>query len=248
MFGARLSAAVCLAYYAAFWLMLDDAYWAGTSAAVAMQPTLGASQRKSGFRLLGTGVGAVFAVALTACFPQDRVGFLSGLALWGGVCAFVNGLLANFAAYAAALAGYTAAIIAAGAMDNPDQVFVVAINRASAVIVGVASVELVVALTNRGGAVAKAAAELTEVAAAIRDRIVDELSADGGRGTALDALPTLLGRICALRAPIETVFGESLEIRSRKQILDASVAGLFGALSNWHGLRLHFTADRKSVV
>ena len=111
LFGLRLWAAVCLALYAAFWLELDNAYWAGTSAALVCQPHLGASLRKGEFRMIGTLIGAVAIVVLTACFPQDRLGFLVGLALWGGVCALVVTLLHNFAAYAAALAGYTAAML-----------------------------------------------------------------------------------------------------------------------------------------
>src|ERR1700758_4986073 len=112
LFGLRLWAAVCLALYIAFWLELDNAYWAGTSAAIVCQPHLGASLRKGWFRLIGTVVGAVAVVVLTACSPQDRAPFLIGLALWGAGCALVATLLRNFAAYAAALAGYTAAIIA----------------------------------------------------------------------------------------------------------------------------------------
>ena len=34
LFGLRFWAAVCLALYVAFWLELDNAYWAGTSAAI----------------------------------------------------------------------------------------------------------------------------------------------------------------------------------------------------------------------
>ena len=46
LFGLRLWVAVCLALYIAFWLQLDNAYWAGTSAAIVCQPNLGASLRK----------------------------------------------------------------------------------------------------------------------------------------------------------------------------------------------------------
>src|SRR6202045_4435081 len=112
LFGLRLWAAVCLALYIAFWLQLDNAYWAGTSAAIVCQPSLGASLRKGWFRMVGTALGAVAIVALTACFPQSRMSFLLGLALWGAACGLMATLLRNFAAYAAALAGYTAAIIA----------------------------------------------------------------------------------------------------------------------------------------
>ncbi len=112
LFGLRLWAAVCLALYIAFWLQLDNAYWAGTSAAIVSQPSLGASLRKGWFRMVGTVVGAAAAVVLTACFVQDRLGFLVALALWGAASCLVATQLRNFAGYAAALAGITAAVIA----------------------------------------------------------------------------------------------------------------------------------------
>src|SRR5215467_10914538 len=65
LFGLRLWAAVCIALYIAFWLQLDNAYWAGTSAAVVFQPSLGASLRKAWFRMVGTVIGAVAIVVLT---------------------------------------------------------------------------------------------------------------------------------------------------------------------------------------
>jgi uncharacterized membrane protein YccC len=142
LFGLRLWAAVCLAFYIAFWLELDNAYWAATSAAIVCQPSLGASLRKGWFRLVGTVVGAVVIVALTAAFPQQRIGFLLGLALWCAACGLVATLLRNFAAYSAALAGYTAAIIASdelGAVGgaNGGQVFMLAVTRASEISIGI---------------------------------------------------------------------------------------------------------------
>src|SRR5271168_3258040 len=75
--GLRLWASVCLAFYIAFQLELDNAYWAGVTAAIVCQPQLGASLRKGWFRMIGTMVGAIAIVVLTACFPQDRVVFLT---------------------------------------------------------------------------------------------------------------------------------------------------------------------------
>src|ERR1700758_4891754 len=109
LFGLRVWASVILALYVSFWLQLDDASWAGTSAAIVCQPQLGASLRKGWFRMLGTVIGAIAIVLLTACFPQDRGLFFGVLAVWGAACALMATLLANFASYAAALAGYTAA-------------------------------------------------------------------------------------------------------------------------------------------
>ena len=54
LFALRLWASVCLALYIAFWLQLDNPFWAGTSAAIVCQPQLGAALRKGWFRMIGT--------------------------------------------------------------------------------------------------------------------------------------------------------------------------------------------------
>ena len=90
LFGLRMTAAICIALYLAFRLQLDNPSWAGTSAGIVCQPVLGASLRKGVFRLVGTVAGAVAAVVLTAWFPQERVGFLLGMARWCGACSFAS--------------------------------------------------------------------------------------------------------------------------------------------------------------
>jgi uncharacterized membrane protein YccC len=171
LFGLRLWAAVCLALYIAFWLQLDNAYWAGTSAAVVCQPSLGASLRKAWFRM----VGAMAIVVLTACFPQDRIGFLLGLALWGAACGLVATLLRNFASYAAALAGLTAAVIASdelGAIGGANGgVFMLAVTRASEICIGIICAGVVLAATDFGGARQRLAAELATISAEIAGRL-----------------------------------------------------------------------------
>ena len=109
--GLRTAAAVSIALGLAFWLELDNAYWAGTTAAIVCQPVLGSSLRKALFRTYGTLAGGTAAVLLWAAFPQDRIGFCLGLAGWCAMCGFLGHRLTFFAAYGAQLAGYTAAII-----------------------------------------------------------------------------------------------------------------------------------------
>src|SRR5262252_9249736 len=155
LFAIRLWASVCLALFIAFWLELDNPYWAGASASVVCQLQLGASLRKGWFRMIGTVVGAVVIVVLTALFPQNRIGYLGLLAVWGGLCAFAATAFSNFASYGAALAGYTAAIIATNNLGatggaSPD-VFLVAVWRASEICVGIACASLVMAATDFGG-------------------------------------------------------------------------------------------------
>src|SRR5712675_1581162 len=143
LFGLRIWTSVCLALLVAYWLQLDDAYWAGTSASIVAQPGLGASLRKGRYRAIGTIVGAVVIVLLTALFPQNHVGFLLSLTLWGATCGFLATVLPDFAGYGAALAGYTAAVVFANVVDSPGDVFLVAATRAAEISIGIAAATLV---------------------------------------------------------------------------------------------------------
>jgi uncharacterized membrane protein YccC len=107
----------------------------------------------------------VFIVVLTGCFPQSRVGFLLGLAGWCAVCAFVTTLLDNFSSYGAALASYTAVIIAAGAMETPDQSFDLAVSRASGISIGITGATVVLIATSPARAIGRLADALGGIAA-----------------------------------------------------------------------------------
>jgi uncharacterized membrane protein YccC len=238
LFGLRLWAAVSLALYVAFWLELDNAYWAGTSAALVSQPHLGASMRKGWFRMIGTVVGAVVIVLMTAAFPQDRVGFLSSLALWGAVCAFAATLLRNFASYAAALAGFTAAIVASdelGATGGTNgQAFMFAITRVSEIWIGILCAGVVLAGTDFGAAPRRLATLFADLSAELASRFSTTV---GGRGPGFS--PTqrlrreLARRVIALDPVIDEALGESSRLRYHSPVLQAAVHGLLAALGAW---------------
>jgi uncharacterized membrane protein YccC len=231
LFGLRLWIAVCLALYIAFWLQLDNAYWAGTSAAIVCQPSLGASLRKGWFRMIGTIVGAVAIVVLSAIFPQQRVGFLFGLALWAAACAFVATLLRNYAAYAAALAGVTAAIIASdelGAVGGTDgQVFAFAVARAS----------IVLAATDFGGARRRLAGLFASIAADIIGQCIGTLLQPGPNIP--DTRRELIRRVVALDPIIDEAIGESSRLHYHSPIFQLAVDGLFAALAGWRIVATH---------
>jgi uncharacterized membrane protein YccC len=238
LFGLRLWASVCLALYIAFWLELDNAYWAGTSAAIMCQPHLGASLRKGWFRMIGTVVGAVAIVVLTACFPQDRAPFLIGLALWGAGCALVATLLRNFAAYAAALAGYTAAIIASdqlGATGGPNgQAFLLAVYRVSEICIGIVSAGVVLAGTDFGGARRRLGTLFAAISAEITSRFAGTLAIAGAEFEETQTIRReLVRRVIALDPAIDEAFGESSQLRYHSPVLQTAVDGLLTALAGW---------------
>ena len=244
LFGLRLWASVCLALYIAFWLELDHAYWAGTSAAIVCQPQLGASLRKGWFRMIGTGIGGVAIVVLTACFPQDRVLFLTALALWGGACALVATLLRNFAAYAAALAGFTAAIIASDQLGATGGLngaaFTLAVTRTSEICIGIVAAGIVLAGTDLGGARRRLASLLAQIAAEIAGRFTNTLAQAGS--DLPDTRPVrreLVRRVVALDPVIDEGFGESAELRYHSPVMRAAVDGLLAALAGWRTVAAH---------
>jgi uncharacterized membrane protein YccC len=238
LFGLRLWASVCLALYVAFWLELDNAYWAGTTAAIVCQPHLGASLRKGWFRMIGTVVGAVAIVVMTACFPQNRAAFLVTLALWGAACALVATLLRNFAAYAAALAGYTAAIIASdqlGAVGGLNgQAFMLAVYRASEICIGIVCAGIVLATTDLGGARRRLATLLAAISAEISSRFTRTLATTGaGYEETQTVRRELTRRVIALDPVIDEALGESSQLRYHSPVLQNAIDGLVVALASW---------------
>src|SRR5262245_9114205 len=250
LFGLRLWASVCLALYVAFWLQLDNPSWAGTSAAIVCQPQLGASLRKGWYRMIGTFVGGVMIVVLTALFVQERALFLLSLALWGAACALVATLLRNFAAYAAALAGYTAAIVAAdslGAFGGPNSdVFMLAVTRASEICIGIVCAGIVLAGTDLGGAQRRLAALFGGVIAEIASRFTSALALAGPNLPETQPIRRELARrAIALDPVIYQAIGESSELRVRSSVLQTAVDGLLAALAGWRvvAVRLAQTPD-----
>ena len=214
LFGLRLWVSVCLALYLAFWLELSDPYWAGVTAALVCQPHLGASLRRGWFRMIGTVVGAVAIVVLTACFPQNRVAFLVGLALWGAGCAFVATILRNSLAVVAQLAGITAAIIASselGAVGGANgDAFVLAVIRCTEICVGIVSAGVVLAGTDFGNASRRLATLIAEISTEVMRRFFGTLALAGPELPETQPIrQEFLRRVIALDPVIDEAIGKS---------------------------------------
>ena len=207
--------------------------------------------------MIGTVIGATMIVVLTAWFPQDRMAFLVLLALWCGICAFVGSVLRNFASYSAALAGYTAVIIAAdnlGATGGASaDVFLLAVWRASEICIGIACAGIVLAGTDLGGARRRLAVSFASLAAEITSRFTRMLALAGPQ---LPDTQTerreLVRRVVALDPMIDQALGESSYVRYRSSMLQSAVHGLFRALDGWRGVATHLNrsadvADRQSA-
>ena len=240
LFGLRLSAAVCLALYLAFWLQLDNAYWAGVTAVIVSQPSLGASLRKSASRFLGTAVGATVVVFLAGCFLQDRVCFLGGLALWAGACGFAATTLRNQASYGAALAGYTSVIVA-GSVLGPSgyvtgDVFTVALTRATEIWIGIVAARIVFVGTTIGRAREQLVVNLAKLGSEIGKGLFDcianmEFEPFSDKWNCRQR--ELFARAIGLSSQFDEVVGEEYDLSRELPQLRASVSGSLAALAGW---------------
>src|SRR5271165_1294037 len=188
--------------------------------------------------MIGTVVGAIGIVILAALFRQDREGFLVGLALWCAASAFVATLLRNFAAYAAALSGFTAAILASDVLGPVGtaggSVVLLAIYRALEICIGIVCAGVVLALTDLGHSRRKLAAEFATLSTAIMDGFADCFLIASSNLDEFRALRRdLLRRVIALDPMIDAAIGEASDLRYRSAVLQRGMSGLFETISAW---------------
>ncbi|MBB5374056.1 FUSC family protein [Acidocella aromatica] len=125
------------ALYLAFWLGLDDPYWAMATAFIVAQPLTGAMRSKAVYRGIGTLVGGTMAVILVPNMVNAPLLLSLGLACWIGLCLYISLLDRSPRAYAFMLAGYTAGIIGFPSVMTPGMVFQTAVTRVEEILLGI---------------------------------------------------------------------------------------------------------------
>lgn len=138
-YALRNTLAMCLALTFAYYLNLDEPYWAMTSAAVVSFPTVGGVISKSLGRIAGSLLGATAALILAGHTLNEPWLFLLSMSAWIGFCTWACAQFTNNVAYAFQLAGYTAAIIAFPMVNIVEitQLWDIAQARVCEVIVGI---------------------------------------------------------------------------------------------------------------
>jgi len=228
-FGLRSCGATVLALGLAFFLQLDQPYWAGMAIWMVAQPTPGMAISKSYYRIVGTVVGSAMGVVLIALFAQSPELFILALALWIGACTVASNLLRNFRAYGAVLAGYTAAIIALGTYATPDHVFTIAMARASATIIGIACSAMITSLFAPHVAREAVMGRLKGVIGAMARRGAFAATAPLAEKLAIGK--PLIDELIALDAGIGFAAAESAEFRIHEDGARSLLAHLVGALA-----------------
>nr|WP_210341553.1 FUSC family protein [Methylopila capsulata] len=140
IFATRTTLAAGLAAFVAFVVELPQASSSIMTVFIVSQPLTGMVLSKALYRVVGTCIGGVVAVAATATLYDARELFVVAVSLWIAGCVFVSIYLRDApASYGALLSGYTVAIIAFPVVDAPDTVFLAALDRVAEIFVGLAS-------------------------------------------------------------------------------------------------------------
>jgi uncharacterized membrane protein YccC len=142
-FAVRIWLAVVAALYVGFWLELEAASSAAVTVAILALPSRGQVMEKAAFRLIATVVGVAASIAIVGLFVQSGALLIGAFAAWLAICVYAVGLFDGDRAYAAALSGYTVAIVAVLQIDNPQHVFDSGMARGAAIAVGILAITIV---------------------------------------------------------------------------------------------------------
>ncbi|OTG80725.1 FUSC family protein [Acinetobacter sp. ANC 4648] len=139
IFATKTFIAGMLALYIAFALNLAYPMWAMGTVFIIANPYVGMMSSKSIYRLFGTVVGAIFAVAVMPSLINSPLLLTLVLAAWVSICLYISLLDRTPRSYVFMLAGYTAVLICFNAIAYIDTVtiFDMALGRCLEIALGV---------------------------------------------------------------------------------------------------------------
>ena len=138
MSAVRIALTCIAAIYLAMLLELERPEWAGWTVLSVSLATRASSLQKSLWRGVSSIIGCVIALTLTANFAQSTLAFDAALALWLALLTAAASVERGQRSYGFALMGFTVPIVTLGNVDQPGQVFQVAVDRCSTLLLGIA--------------------------------------------------------------------------------------------------------------
>ncbi|PYD63344.1 fusaric acid resistance protein FusB [Gluconacetobacter entanii] len=235
-FSARVLISMGIALFLAFSFQLQSPMSSVTTVMIVANPAVGALVSKSIWRMIGTVIGAVISVALMAAFVQSPILYIMALSVTVGLACMAATFLRLFRAYAAVLTGYTIVIIAAPAFGDPDGVFLSALSRLSAVVVGIVTTAAVFMVTSPR----RSDPLLDQISTMFRDTVRYVLSRHDTGGAAMtDAAfhaqrAGLLAGIGRLSDAVEYAATDNYDISVRHREIRAGLARLSGIVAAYH--------------
>ena len=136
-FSVVTFASAMLALFLSMSIDLQQPYWAMLTVYIVSQPMAAAVRSKAIQRLLGTLLGASAAVVMLPLFVNTPLLLSLAMALWVGGCLAISLLDRSPRSYIMMLAGYTAAIIGFTSVNQPAEIFTMAVARTEEISLGI---------------------------------------------------------------------------------------------------------------
>ncbi|CAG2134175.1 p-hydroxybenzoic acid efflux pump subunit AaeB [Cupriavidus yeoncheonensis] len=143
LFSLKAFLAAMLALYIALALGLPRPYWAMATVYFVSHPLTGATRSKAAYRVAGTVLGAAAAVATVPLLVNMPIVLMAAISLWIVALVYLSTLQRSPRAYVFLLAAYTLPIVALPAVDQPAQIFDVAVARIEEIVIGIVCAGLV---------------------------------------------------------------------------------------------------------
>ena len=124
--------------------------WAAWTVLSVSLATRASSLEKAAWRAVGTLIGMVASLAITAAFAQDTLAFDVALAMWLGMATMLASTARRQDQYGFALIGFTVPIITLSSVAQPESVFSTAVDRCSSLLLGIACAHASAALVASG--------------------------------------------------------------------------------------------------
>ncbi|AMV48437.1 FUSC family protein [Paraburkholderia caribensis] len=137
MFALKAAIAAALAVGVSMLLDLPQPKTAMVSVFIVMRPHTGLVLARSFYRLAGTLAGVTAAIVLISLFGQHPDLFIISASIWIAFCTFGAALDRNTRSYGFVLAGYTAAIVGAPALQDPTAIFSIATTRVAEISIAI---------------------------------------------------------------------------------------------------------------
>ncbi len=230
--------------YLAMLFELDTPEWAGWTVISVSLTTRAASLQKSFMRAAAAIAGGVIALVLVAAFAQATLAFDVALALVLGVAGTLATIQRGQRTYGVASTAYTIPIVVLGSVQQPGNVFHIAVDRCSTIILGIVCWHASTVLVARGvRTMARNLAGTLETTVAASRRWIEAVQA----GTAPAEGPPLKA-VLALDAAIEEAFTEQASLRAGRRHLGQAPIQLLGLLALGF-VRLHLPgADARALL
>lgn len=147
VFGFNCYVASVAALFIAFSFELPNPWWAVITVFLTSQPSIeGAVWAKAVFRLAGTVIGLIVALAIIPNMVDAPELMLIALAAWLAICVYVSLQDRTPRSYLPLLAGYGAILVGLPVIDNPINIFTTAVARTEEILIGVVCASLAHAL------------------------------------------------------------------------------------------------------